>query len=138
MYILRFPVLYPEKAEYQKNTRQIITPAKEFFMESDSGYFGFKRIDLTHIREISVSAFAVQWTGAAGGVLECRIDSPDGKLVGQTRMIEVLAEKKKTKELIPIGSLGISGKHDIYFIARNSSALPYQPLFQVSSVEFKK
>ncbi len=138
MYILRFPVLYPEKAEFQKNTKQVVTPAKEFYMESDGAYFGFKDIDLAHIREISVTAFAVQWTGAAGGVLECRIDSPGGRLIGQTRMIEVLAEKKRAKALIPIGSWGISGKHDIYFVARNSSALPHQSLFQVSSVEFTK
>ena len=59
--ILRYPVLYPRNAEFQKGTRLITTPSREFLIDGDGAYFGFSSIDLSGINMINLSLFAEKW-----------------------------------------------------------------------------
>jgi len=136
--ILRYPVLYPRNAEFQKGTRQVTTPSLEFLIECDGAYFGFKSIDLTDINEMKLSLYAEQWKGVAGGYVECYLDSLQGQFIGKSKWVEILEARKRTKETFSLAGKQIKGKHDIYFIFKNPNAAPHQLLMEVSSVEFSK
>jgi len=51
-----------------------------------NGYFGYKAIDMTGIKQIAVSATANPGQGFAGGTIELHLDSPDGELLGQAEV----------------------------------------------------
>ncbi len=133
VHLLRFPTLDPEKAEIKKGTMLQTAFVKSILMEGDSSFVAFKNIDLTNIEKLVLGASAAPRINAAGGIIEVRLDSADGKLLGATSVYEV-KEKRENKELIiPV----IKGHHDIYFVFRNSKALSNQTLMQFSAVEFK-
>ena len=136
--ILRFPVLYPDQADFKNGTHEIVTPAKEFMIKEHEGHIGFKAVDLTGISEVLVTAYAVKWTGALGGTIECRLDSPTGTLAGRSGLVEVSVDKEKKKNAFDFRNSGIKGTHDLFFVFKNEQVPPNQPLMQVRSVEFKK
>lgn len=85
--VLRNPTLDPEKADVSNHTQVMTTPSRSFNIVADSGYVGYKQIDLTDIQSIDFLIQAPPRIGAVGGVIEVRLDSPTGKLIGQTDLI---------------------------------------------------
>lgn len=85
---LRNPSLDPQKADIQQSTQLLTTPSISFSMLGDGSYIGYKKLDLTGIRQIQMLVQASPNNGAAGGVIEIHLDSPGGELVGQTAMVE--------------------------------------------------
>ena len=136
--VLRYPVLYPRNAEFQKGTRLITTPSSEFMIEGDGAYFGFNSIDLTGINMIKLSLFAEKWKGVAGGYVECHLDSLKGQLVGKSKWVEVVNDRIRVKEGFPLLNKQIKGTHDIYFVFKNPQAAAHQLIMEVSSVEFNR
>ena len=57
-------------------------------MIGNDSYLGYANIDLNGISEIEVTAQAQTRVGASGGIFEVRLDSPTGKLIGQSEKIE--------------------------------------------------
>lgn len=84
---LRNPTLDPEKAEVSGHTQVMTTPSRSFNIIADNGYIGYKQIDLTDIQSIDFLIQAPPRIGAVGGVIEVHLDSPNGKLIGQTELI---------------------------------------------------
>ena len=136
--ILRYPVLYPRNAEFQKGTRHITTPSREFLVKGDGAYFGYKSIDLSGIDTIKLSLFAEKWKGVAGGYVECYLDSLQGQLIGKSQWVEVVDARKRVKEGFSLLGKQIQGKHDIYFVFKNPDAAAHQLLMEVYAVEFNR
>ena len=86
---LRNPSLDPAKAEKSKGTQLLITPSKSFNLIGNDSYIGYTQLDLTDIKQIEVLAQATTRVGASGGVVEVRLGSPTGKLIGKTSTVEV-------------------------------------------------
>jgi cytochrome c len=86
---LRHPALNVEKADVSKGILQLITPGRSTNMVGQNPYLGYKDLDLTGINTIEISASAQARTNAAGGVIEIRLDSPTGAIIGKTAPIEV-------------------------------------------------
>jgi len=86
---LRNPSLDPAKAEKSKGTQLLITPSKSFNLIGNDSYIGYSQLDLTDIKQIEVLAQATTRVGASGGVVEVRLGSPTGKLIGKTSPVEV-------------------------------------------------
>jgi cytochrome c len=86
---LRNPSLDPAKADDSKGTQLLITPSKSFNIIGNDAYIGYNQLDLTGIKQIEVLAQATTRVGASGGVVEIRLGSPTGKLIGQTTPVEV-------------------------------------------------
>lgn len=86
---LRNPSLDPAKAEKSKGTQLLITPSKSFNLIGNDSYIGYTQLDLTGIKQIEVLAQATTRVGASGGVVEIRLGSPTGKLIGKTSPVEV-------------------------------------------------
>jgi cytochrome c len=72
-----------------KGILQLITPGRSTNMVGQNPYLGYKDLDLTGISSIEISASAQARSNAAGGVIEIRLDSPTGTVIGQTAPIEV-------------------------------------------------
>ena len=85
---LRNPVIDPEKADVQEGTQLLTTPRRSFNMVGDNAHLGFKKIDLSGISQIEFLAQAQPRVGATGGIIEVRLGTPDGKLIGQTELIK--------------------------------------------------
>jgi cytochrome c len=84
---LRNPSVDPEKADVMKGTQLMTTPSRSFNLVGDQSYIAFNEIDLTGISQIEFLAQAQPRSGAAGGVIEIHLDSPEGKLIGKTDQI---------------------------------------------------
>jgi cytochrome c len=86
--VLRNAILNPELADKSKGTQLMITPMRSFSMIGNDSYLGYANIDLNGISEVEVTAQAQTRVGASGGIVEVRLDSPTGKLIGQSEKIE--------------------------------------------------
>jgi cytochrome c len=87
---LRAPQLDVEKADVTKGIMQLITPGRSTNMVGGQNpYLGYKALDLTGIATIEIAATAQARANAAGGVIEIRLDSPSGPVIGKTNAIEV-------------------------------------------------
>lgn len=87
--LLRHPNLNVEKADEQSGIVQLITPGRSTNMVGKRSYLGYRDLDLTGIKSIEISASAQARVNAAGGVIEIRLDRPDGPLIGKTQEIKV-------------------------------------------------
>ncbi|TLV03205.1 PQQ-dependent sugar dehydrogenase [Dyadobacter luticola] len=121
----------------------------------------FNEIDLTGIKKLELNAVSQKREGAAGGTIEVHLDSPTGTLLGQHKvemapevdMAKVMAElESQNKNLKPgeapktfrrpqnppvaIEIQPTKGKHDLYFVFKNDSATPIQPLMSFSKIKF--
>ncbi|MEP7375765.1 MAG: PQQ-dependent sugar dehydrogenase [Chitinophagaceae bacterium] len=85
---LRNPAFDPQKADKSKSTQLLTTPSVSFTMLGNNSYIGYDNIDLTGIKGINFLVQATPQSGDVGGIIEIHLDSPDGKLVGQTAMID--------------------------------------------------
>jgi cytochrome c len=84
---LRNPVLDPEKADVSKGTQLMTTPSRSFSLVGNDSHLGYRQLDLTGIKQIELLVQAQPRSGAVGGIIEVHLDSPDGKLIGQTETI---------------------------------------------------
>ncbi len=162
---LRNPVLDPEWADDSKGVQILTTPRRNINIIEDNAYLGYNKLDLTGISEVVVNAEAPGRTNSPGGIVEMRLGSPSGTLVGSTEKITALdidfrAELQKLRKaweeggkkgprpgfrtvremfkpqyVIPVDN--IEGKHDIYFVIRNPEAKEGEILLQFDGVEFK-
>ncbi|QHT68811.1 carbohydrate-binding protein [Rhodocytophaga rosea] len=101
---------------------------------------GFTNIDLTGIEQIKFTAAAPKaQLNAAGGIIEVHLDSPTGKLVGQTDMMSPTEGGSLTNMPPPVVAKisGASGKHDVYFVFQNEKSPAGQALFVVMDLEFQ-
>lgn len=87
--MLRNPKMDVEKADANHGIQQLITPMRATNMVGKNPYLMYKGIDLTDLKSFDIAASAQARTSAAGGVIEIRIDSPNGPVIGKTNMIEV-------------------------------------------------
>ncbi|GAB2554953.1 hypothetical protein GCM10027085_52740 [Spirosoma aerophilum] len=102
---------------------------------TNGSYIAYNHIDLTGITKIKFTATAPKaQLNAAGGSIEVRIDSPDGKLIGQTSLIAVGATTSSplVAQLSPV-----MGAHDVYFVFKNVKAPLGQSLFVIIDSEFQ-
>jgi len=97
-------------------------------------YIAYKGIDLTGIGAVTVMGVAAGDLYEAGGVVEIRLGSPSGTLIGSLPL-----------ELRPMGPpvkytttvKPQTGKHDVYFVCKNDKAAAGQDLLMLSQVRFE-
>jgi cytochrome c len=108
---------------------------------ASGGYIGYKKLDLTGIVEIGITALAPGAMNPAGGSIEVRMDSPTGPLLGTSAMIEPSSPEggfggfsAPPPVLVRINPA--VGLHDLYFVAKNEKAEKGKPLFIVLGLSF--
>ncbi|WP_247236536.1 ThuA domain-containing protein [Telluribacter sp. SYSU D00476] len=100
---------------------------------------GFSDIDLTGISQIKFTATAPKsQLNTAGGIIEVRLGSPTGKLIGQTSFIAP-ADAGPTNMPPPVVAKlsEVTGPQDVYMVFKNDKAATGQALFVVIDVEFQ-
>ena len=111
--------------------RNLAMPAKS------GAYMVLNKVDLNDVTELQIQAMAPKpQVNALGGKVELRLDSPKGKLVGESQFLEPSETMSMTPNLlkIPIGK--VEGIHDIYVVFVNPKA-ENGTLMIVTGSEFK-
>ena len=162
---LRHPSLMPEGADLNQGVQILTTPRRVVFVAEDNAHLAYHDLDLTGLTAIEVVAEAPSRNDAAGAIVEIRLDSPEGRLLGSTPKIEEVeideeAELEKMKSewekngkkgpeprrwnvwdkfrprfSIPIDQ--VIGKHHVYIIFKNPEAKPGQILLRLYSITCK-
>lgn len=155
---LRNPVVFPQAADLSNNTQLLTTPRTNYFMLGSSAYLAYKNIDLTNIQQVNVFVQVSPRYGAHGGIVELRLDGPNGQLIGQsTKAIskkvqrggrgglpknataeELKQRRRRGTQTLEINFKSISGVHDLYFIFKNEEAPENEILMSVKELEFYK
>lgn len=80
----------------------------------DGAHAVYKNIDLTGVKKATIIAY-INPNDNPGGLVEIRLDKPDGQLLGQAN-ITAPAVSRVTTSLTPV-----AGHHDLYVVFKNSS-----------------
>jgi cytochrome c len=103
------------------------------------GYLVLKQVDLNGVSELVLQAVAPKpQLNAAGGKVELRLDSPTGKLAGESIMLEASdkLDFKPTALSVPVKADADGKLHDVYVIFVNPKA-EERSLMVVMGAEFK-
>lgn len=106
---------------------------------SNQANIGFKHVDLTGITQaVCVVTAPVEMANAAGGTLEVHIDSPTGKLIGQSDpIIPTPGKSTQPKPIIaPIKLAATEGYHDLYYVFKNEHSAAGQILFVMINIQY--
>ena len=161
---LRSPIINPEHFDDEKGTQLLTTPGRYFNIIEHNAYLGYHQLDLTGIKEIKINAEAFKRMDAAGAVIEVRLGSPTGQLVGSTEKVlqsdytiwEELAKlrdawekggkkgprptNKTVKDMFQkkytISVADLDGFQDIYLVFKNPDTKTGQILVQMNAIEF--
>ncbi|HEY8917049.1 MAG TPA: ThuA domain-containing protein [Chitinophaga sp.] len=140
-FTLRSPNINPTRYDVVTDATKMSYEGNNFVIPSKSGsYIGLKQIDLTAIKRIDITAMAPKaQLNAAGGIIELHIDTPNGKLLGQTAFIGdagggalSFGGKPVSLEVTPT-----EGVHDIYLVFSNPKAQQGTSLMIVLNTAFK-
>jgi cytochrome c len=125
-FTLRNPKINPTKYDLFDNVNKMSYGGSNFVIPAKSGsYIGLKQIDLTGITQMDINAMAPKdQLNAEGGVIELRMDSPNGKLLGQT---EFIGDKPGvglsfSAKPVMLKVAHTEGVHDIYLVFQNPNA----------------
>ena len=139
-FVLRSSKINPSNYEVFDNVNKMSFNNTKFVIPAKSGsYIGLKNIDLTGITRVDINAAAPkQQLNAEGGIVELRMDTPNGKLLGQT---EFIGDKPGGGfsfggSAVPLKIAPTEGVHDVYLVFRNPNAKPGS-LMIVFNTEFK-
>ncbi len=93
----------------------------------DGAYFGFKNIDLTGVKGLTIGAFS-QKGQSVGGKVEVRTGSPTGAVLAEAEVSE--------SNMMPLKvSLNATGQQNLYFVFKNPKA-EGKALFGISTIDF--
>jgi len=89
----------------------------------DGAYIGFENIDLTGVGAMTFSASAPANFGFSGGVVEIRIDSPTGPVIGTSAPIKAIqSSAQQGSGQVRATIKPMDGFHDLYLIYRKSGS----------------
>lgn len=131
-----------EAEEYQASSKliELLAPDQDVVWQiQDSSWIMFEDVDLSQVKEISFRCA----TAISGGFIEVRLDSVDGKKIGQTEVITTgqwdnwsnrKPASKNWKEF-RTSLQPVIGTHDIYYLFRKNKDLT-QHLFHLDWIYY--
>lgn len=154
-FLLKNPVLFPQTADIQENTQYLTTPTTNFFLLGPTAHLGYKNLDLTGIQHINVFAKVSPSFEAKGGMVEVHLDSPNGRLLGQSSEIgakrvpwggfggaskvmtpaEHKAKRRRGVQTLVVPIESVEGVHDLYFVFKNTTAKENEIIMAVTEIE---
>jgi cytochrome c len=149
-FLLRYPVLAPEEADIFSEKGISYTPSTNdpgFIFTGKGGHIGFKEIDLTDINKIKVGApnRFWHWSHFIGATIELRLDSPEGKIIGEPYTIPPAPKGDKGPFFGDAMGLPATfdvsnsdGIHDLYIVVKNPVAKESDALIMMTGLEFIK
>lgn len=112
--VLRPPWLLPSEADFRRSGTNVKIPNNKGeveILEGNGAYIAYRDIDLTDIRSLA-------WAGEGNGILEIRIDAPDGRLIGRSDQpaTRESGNNPKEEETVSFKIAETKGKHDLYLV----------------------
>lgn len=102
----------------------------------NNGYISFAQIDMTGVNEIIISNMVSARRNAAGGVLEARLGSPTGPLLGTSgRMNPQQTAVRFDPQSTSMKIKPVEGYQDLYFVFKNDKVKKGQSLFTLISIQ---
>lgn len=149
-FLLRFPVLAPEDADFFSEKGISYTPSTNdpgFIFTGNGGHIGFKQIDLTGINQVKIGApnRFWHWSHFIGATIEIRLGSPDGQVIGEPFTIPPAPKGEKgpffgeamgAPAIIDVSKA--EGIHDLYIVVKNLQAKESDALVLMTGIEFIK
>ena len=132
-------MLIPADAEIKKDAtvRLGARGAAPFTDPKNNGHIAFKQLDLTGIKQLEIKAISSTQDSNPGGVIEIRLDSPAGALIGQTEVASAEdGGRAATAAPLKTDIKETAGVHDLYFVFKNANAKPIASLFSLTSIKF--
>jgi cytochrome c len=130
--LLRHPSLDPELADLSKGFTKFITPSKSLNMDGNGSYIAYKNIDFTGLSGFAVKLMGNMRGSSAGGIIEIRLDVPNGTLIGKS---EFLNPTQRGQNSVNLGITETVGQHTLYFVFVNEKAKPNQTLIQLVDIQ---
>ncbi len=129
--VLRSAVLSGYSADEVQDIMKLALPgmaSKIAIAQKDGSWLKYNQVDLTGMGMTTVVSTASAAFGMVGGKIEVHIDSPTGPKIGESAMIAPAApvpganprQTPPTVTVIPLAAT--EGKHDLYFVIKNSAA----------------
>ena len=137
--ILRNPLVSPSSAEILKGAVVKVNgqDGSVSVIPTANGYIGFKKLDLTGIRQLELNVTTSPRENNPGGKIEIRMDSPTGALLGQSEVPSVAdAPRNANAEPLKMDIKLTNGIHDVYLVFKNDQAKPIDPLMSLNSIRF--
>ena len=139
VYVLRNPSMNPHMGNQFEGVQKMTFGDTKLVIPGGSGsWIMFEQIDLAGISQVDFMVTAPKAAmNAAGGLLELRLDKPDGPLVGQTAFIEASEKPGFAAEKVSAQVSAPAGLHQIYLVFKNDKAPAGQSLFVLSGIKFQ-
>ena len=129
---IKKPIIKAASFDNSENTQKFsVEPIGEMVIGNDKSYIQYDNIDLRGINKVIISAFT-QKGQTAGGIIEMRIGSQTGQLLGEVEIPEANMTPKEITIKNPILK-----PENLFFIFKNEKA-EGKPLFGITNLEFKK
>lgn len=137
-YVLRNPIVDPQSFDIGKDVQKMAFNGMKFIIPSGTKpSFGFKDVDLKDIKQIKFIASAPKQFNFSGGKIELHLNAPDGPMAGEPAFVVptegMFAPGSVELRILP----GITGKHDIYFVCKNDTAVASMALMTIMSMAFQ-
>jgi cytochrome c len=118
--------------------RQIFLDKSDVTATASGSFLGLNQIDLTGIKQVEFTASSISSTSNhSGWNIEIRIDSPTGKLIGQTSTIlseSYYLNRKGERVNAVLGP--INEVHDVYFVLTNKNPTDKKEKIKVKDIKF--
>ncbi|HWV56954.1 MAG TPA: PQQ-dependent sugar dehydrogenase [Longimicrobiales bacterium] len=123
----------------------VMTQGGSAVMPFPGGYVTLRNVDLTGIRRVEFVAQAQAANRYAGGVIEVRLGSPDGRLIGEATVNAAQPGGGGGGGGGGQGAAGVgadledvAGVHDVYFVVREGETPSSLPLMTLSLIRFSR
>ena len=137
-FTLRNSKMSPHKFDKFESVSKMSFGGNELAIPGKSGsYMVLNQVDLTGIKQLVMGvATPKPQLNAQGGNIEFRIDSPTGKLLGESGFIPPVEEMNFAGKPAVINIAPTEGVHDVYLVYQNPKS-EGQTLMVVMGIEFK-
>lgn len=154
--LLANPVLFPPFGNDFLNVQYLTTPRTNFYVLGPQSHFYMSEVDLTGISHIDLFVSATSRVEAHGGMVELRLDGPEGTVVASSNSISQKEEprrrwgqnnrpmtpeerklaRRKNKQVLTLSLEALEGSHDLYFVFKNPEAKEQEILMSIVEMEF--
>ena len=139
--ILRAPVLWAGDADQVDGARTVLGRRGAGPLQVvpyHNGYIAFHNVDLTGITAAEFQATARTRDGVIGGVIELRLGSVTGELIGSTQ-VETNESRNRggSRQATPASAIASTqGRHDLYVVFKNEAARDIDPIVSLTRITF--
>lgn len=134
----------PNLAAAQAEVKQQAEPGPRGLLVKRGAVVGFKKLDLTGVRQLEVAASASTPESQAGGTIQFRLDSPEGPILGEARIVPRESAAGRPPGGPRVAPPGIRvdvadtmGSHDLFLVFNGEPAKEGAPLMSLSGVRLR-